>query len=330
MKLSVIIPVYNGADFIWKSYNSIIDQQVTDIEILYVDNNSEDNSVEKIQEVIAMDDRVKLFKQSKQGSAPARNKGIENASGTYVYFFDVDDEIYPKALQKMINVLDTNQTVDAVFGKMIKSHKGISETKKPDDETDALVLKEKPYWGMFWFSNLKHVVGPPAFLYKRTVFDTIGHYNEDLRIGQDTALDIKLGMTCNVAFLNTYIYLYYKHSTSTIEKAKKKKSKVALHWPRYVKSHLPFYLENDVPLKYKELLYAYLYSTTAKRLCETKGIQNRKQLLKDMLNEIKPVKTPLVLRLFLSIMTIFPYPIFLKVYVYYLAPYFLKNHIEKL
>jgi len=330
MKLSIVIPVYNGADFIWKSYDSIINQDVKDFEILYVDNNSEDTSVEKIQEVISKDHRVKLFKQSRQGSAPARNKGIENAIGDYVYFFDVDDEIYSGALQKMITVLDTHTDVDAVFGKMIKSYKGISETGKPDDETNEVTLKDKPYWGIFWFSNLKHVVGPPAFLYRRQVFETIGIYNEKLRIGQDTALDIKLGMMCNVAFINTYIYLYFKHSTSTIEKAKKKKDKIALHWSRYVNSHLPFYLENDVPIRYKQLLYDYLYSTTAKRICNTKGFVNRKQLLKDINTEIEPVKFPLILRIFLWIMTILPLTIILKLYLYYISPYYIRNHIKKL
>ena len=120
MKLSVVIPVYNGADFINKSYNSIINQNIKDFEILYVDNNSTDDSVKEIESLKEKDSRVKLLFQPKQGAAPARNMGINNASGGYVYVFDVDDEIYPKALQNMINVLDQNDGVDAVFGKMVK------------------------------------------------------------------------------------------------------------------------------------------------------------------------------------------------------------------
>ncbi|WP_452227720.1 glycosyltransferase family 2 protein [Lacinutrix sp. MEBiC02404] len=330
MKLSVIIPVYNGADFIEKSYHSILNQHLEDFEILYVDNNSKDASVQNIQKLTAKDTRVKLLKQPKQGAAPARNLGIEKASGTYVYIFDVDDEIYPEALHKMIAVLDDNPEMDAVFGKMVKSHTGISETKKPTDETNKVILKEKPYWGMYWFEHLKHVVGPPAFLYRKRVFDTIGVYNEGIKNTEDTAFDIKLGMTSNVAFLDTYVYLYFKHASSTIELAKRKEDLVALHWTRFVKSHLPFYLANEVPIRYKEMLYAYLYKTIGKRIYQTKGFSNRNKLRKELLQEIKPVKLPLLLRLYLWKLTILPVSILLKVYVYYLVPFYIKNFTPKL
>ncbi|WP_299123538.1 glycosyltransferase family 2 protein [uncultured Winogradskyella sp.] len=328
MKLSVIIPVYNGADFIEKSYDSILNQQLEDYEILYVDNNSKDASAEHIEDIVRKDERVRLLRQPKQGAAPARNLGIENAKGDYVYIFDVDDEIYPEALNKMIFVLDSHEEVDAVFGKMVKSHKGILETIKPNDETDKVILKEKPYWGLFWFSNLKDVVGPPAFLYRRNIFSKIGAYNESIKNTEDTAFDIKLGMTSNVAFIDTYVYLYFKHSSSTIEIAKKKENVVAMHWTRFVNSHLPFYIENEVPLLYKELLYGYLYKTTAKRLCKTKSFGQRTDLLKEIRTEIKPVRFPVLLRFFLFIMTFLPFSIILKFYLYYLVPYFIKNHIK--
>lgn len=330
MKLSVIIPVYNGADFIEKSYNSIINQQLVDFEILYVDNNSKDNSVEKIESLIQTDARVKLLIQTKQGAAPARNKGIEKAQGDYMYVFDVDDEIYPGALNRMIGVLDSYPDMDAVFGKMVKSYKGISETKKPTDETHEIIFKEKPYWGLYWFENLKHVVGPPAFLYRSNVFSKIGYYNEEIKIAEDTALDIKLGMTCNVAFLDTYVYLYFKHALSTIEMAKKNEDLVSMHWSRFVKSHLPFYLENEVPIKYKELLYSYLYKTIAKIIYNTKGHTNRRKILNKLLTEIRPLKPPFLLMLFLQLLTLIPFSVFLKLYIYYLVPYYIKNYLNDL
>ena len=189
MKLSVVIPVYNGADFIEKSYHSILNQQLDHFEILYVDNNSQDASVTQINQLVALDSRVKLLKQSKQGAAAARNMGIKHAEGDYVYVFDVDDEIYPHALQKMVAVLDTYPYIDAVFGKMVKSYQGILNTVKPNDETHEVILRDTPYWGLQWFSSLKAVVGPPAFLYRKSIFDRIGFYNESIRNNEDTALE---------------------------------------------------------------------------------------------------------------------------------------------
>src|SRR5690606_33153345 len=99
-------------------------QELEDFEVLYIDNNSEDSSREEINRLTASDNRVKLFVEEKAGAAAARNKGISLASGDYIYLLDVDDEIYPNALNSMIQILDTHPKMDAVFGKMIKSYKG--------------------------------------------------------------------------------------------------------------------------------------------------------------------------------------------------------------
>src|SRR5690606_29429359 len=215
------------------------------------------------------DARVKLLIQTKQGAAPARNKGIEKAQGDYMYVFDVDDEIYPGALNKMVGVLDSYPDMDAVFGKMVKSYQGITETEKPMDETHEIIFKEKPYWGLYWFSSLRHVVGPPAFLYRRTVFDKIGVYNEDIKNNEDTALDIKLGMTCNIACLDSYVYLYFKHTESTIEQTKRKIPRAFMVWPRLVKEHVPFYLEQETPKRFQELLFSQLFQSMGRQLVFT-------------------------------------------------------------
>src|SRR5690606_32565515 len=174
MKLSVVIPAYNAAEFIDKSYESIINQNLIDFEIIYVDNNSTDATNKAIHQLLSRDNRVKLLLQPKQGAAAARNMGIKAAKGDYIYVFDVDDEIYPNAINTMVGVLDRYKDVDAVFGKMVKSYKGISETDKPKDESCEVIIKEKPYWGLRWFSSLKYVVGPPAFMYRASVFKKIG------------------------------------------------------------------------------------------------------------------------------------------------------------
>ena len=327
MKLSVVIPVYNGADFIIKAYNSILSQllEMDDYEIIFVDNNSTDNSVKAIKELQDKDSRIKFFTEQIQGAAAARNRGIENACGDYIYMFDVDDDIYPNALSKMIKVLDVYTNVDAVFGKMVKSHKGIAETTKPKDETDEVILKETPYWGMHWFTSLKHVVGPPAFLYRKEVFDKIGTYNVALKIGQDTALDIKLGMTCKLAFLDTYIYLYFKHQQSSIQRAKKNQNMILHTWTRLTKEHLPFCLTHDVPIEFKKILYRGLFSSMGKLIVNTDGLQNRKRMKTKVLNDIKPIPVAFYIKSYLALLVYLPVKGLLKFYIYYLS----RWHVDK-
>src|SRR5690606_14694207 len=117
MKLSVVIPAYNAVEFVDKSYESIINQNLTDFEIIYVDNNSTDATNKAIHQLLSRDNRVKLLLQPKQGADAARNMGIKAAKVEYIYVFDVDDEIYPDALSTMVKVLDDYKEVDAVFGK---------------------------------------------------------------------------------------------------------------------------------------------------------------------------------------------------------------------
>ncbi len=325
MKLSVIIPAYNAERFISKSYQSILDQNINDFEIIYVDNNSSDGTLEEIKKLSLTDNRVQWFTQKEQGAGPTRNMGLANAKGDYLYFFDVDDEIFPNALHKMISVLDSNPEVESVFGKMLKSDKGISETKIPNDETNELILKPRPYWGLHWFSSLKHVVGPPAFLYRKDVFNKIGGYNGALRIGQDTALDIKLGMLCNVAFLDSYIYLYFKHTTSTIEQFKDVTSRAVLQWPRFVKEHLPFYLAHQQEVEFGKKFKLQLYNLMAKQIYHTKGFSKRHSVKQQLLSDVKDIDLPFLIKLFLNLLVLFPFSYVLKFYSYYIVPYIVKK-----
>lgn len=328
MKVSVIIPIFNGADFVLKSYQSIINQNLIDFELIYVNNNSTDSTEDEIKTLQHKDARIHYFFQPKQGAAPARNMGIKKAKGDYVYVFDVDDEIYPNALNRMIHVLDGYPNVDAVFGKMVKSYNDILDTEKPIDETNEVILKDPPYWGIHWFSSLRHVVGPPAFLYRKKVFDKIGFYNEDLKNDEDTALDIKLGMTSNVAFLDTYVYLYFKHHNSTIQQTKKKGRMIFHTWNRYTKEHLPFYLENDVPFRFKEILFGQLFGSMGKLICHTNSFKKRKQQMNDIQNDIKPLLVPIFIKLYLTILVFLPHKPLLKFYVYYLSPWYVNKQLK--
>jgi len=325
----VVIPAYNAADFIETSYHTIMNQHLTDFELIYVDNNSTDATVEMIGKILNTDNRVKLLSQPKQGAAAARNMGIKAAQGDYIYIFDVDDDIYPHALHKMMHVLDEYPDVDAVFGKMVKSHKSITETVKPMNESFEVTLKETPYWGLTWFSNLKLVVGPPAFLYKKRVFDTIGYYNESIRNNEDTAFDIKLGMTSTIAFLDMYVYMYFKHAASTIQTSKRQMPRAFMAWPRLVKEHLPFYLSNEVPARFESLMFAQLFQSMGRQVQFTKGLWNRHLLKKSLVNELSAVRIPFLIRIYLAILVVFPFKFMRKIYSYNLVPYVVRHFLHK-
>ena len=97
--VTVIVPVYNVEKFIDKCVQSVIDQTMTDIEVILVDDGSTDNSLARCREWANKDSRVKVYHQENQGVSVARNLGIEKSAGKYIAFIDSDDWIDPNYLE---------------------------------------------------------------------------------------------------------------------------------------------------------------------------------------------------------------------------------------
>lgn len=91
--VSIIVPVYNKEKYVGKCLKSILNQKYKNIEILAIDDGSEDSSQKIIERFAEKDNRIKLFLQPNAGVGQARNRGIQNAKGKYILFVDADDEI---------------------------------------------------------------------------------------------------------------------------------------------------------------------------------------------------------------------------------------------
>lgn len=104
-KVSIIIPVYNSEKTIIRTLSSIEKQTYTSLQIIIIDDGSDDNSYKLIKEYEKCSKmNIKIIKQFNQNAAVARNKGIEIADGEYVLFLDSDDTFYSdKSLQSMIS-----------------------------------------------------------------------------------------------------------------------------------------------------------------------------------------------------------------------------------
>ena len=90
-KVSIIVPVYNKAKYVSKAVDSLLNQNLRDIEIILVDDGSSDSSPELLDEYADKDDRVKVIHQDNQGVSAARNAGLAQATGDYIGFMDPDD-----------------------------------------------------------------------------------------------------------------------------------------------------------------------------------------------------------------------------------------------
>lgn len=120
VKVSIIMPVYNGSEYLEKSILSVINQTLKDIEFICVDDGSEDDSLEVLKDFAGKYDCIRVLTQKNQGSGKARNYGMDEAKGEYIGFIDADDEfVDADSLEKLYNVAVKNDA-DIVSGNLKK------------------------------------------------------------------------------------------------------------------------------------------------------------------------------------------------------------------
>lgn len=90
-KVSVIMPVYNCENFLKDSIESILNQTLSDLELICVDDGSSDNSLKILKDYERRDSRVKVFALDHRGGGDARNFALNHICGEYLYFMDADD-----------------------------------------------------------------------------------------------------------------------------------------------------------------------------------------------------------------------------------------------
>jgi glycosyltransferase involved in cell wall biosynthesis len=111
MKISVIIPAYNGEKWVAQCIDNMLCQSYKNLEIIVVDDGSRDRTAE----IAAAYPQVKLISQPNGGLSVARNTGIDAATGDYIHFMDVDDLLERDYYQRMVDALGDSRA-DMVFG----------------------------------------------------------------------------------------------------------------------------------------------------------------------------------------------------------------------
>ncbi len=125
--ISVIVPVYNAQSTVQRCIDSILSQTYRDIELLLIDDGSDDDTPRILNEY-KKDPRVRLFHTENGGVSCARNCGLDYATGDFITFVDADDWIEPTAYEVALNSLRGHDV--CIFGRIVDWPK-----KKTDMET---------------------------------------------------------------------------------------------------------------------------------------------------------------------------------------------------
>ena len=142
-QISVIIPIYNVEKYLSDCVESVLKQTYTDLEIILVDDGSQDASGQICDDYAKQDSRVQVIHKKNGGLSSARNAGIDQATGQYFFFLDSDDWIEPKTCEVALQTLKQKQ-VDVVMWSYIRESKKGSK-KKHIFDSDVLFDSEQVY-----------------------------------------------------------------------------------------------------------------------------------------------------------------------------------------
>ena len=234
-KISIIIPVYNVEKYIDDCIISILNQTLKEIEIIIIDDNSLDDSIKIAEEYMNKDNRICIYKTpTNSGAGPARNIGLDKATGKYIFFIDPDDMLADdNTLQKMYEIAEKNacSTVCANI-KVVGKDSHYKNYGELQDYNGYNVRKNKiihysdyniwSSWGFTRFLYLKKIIDdyqlrfPAARNYEDPVFfvsymikcDSIYQINEDVYYYRyfDKGRNLKYESIVNI--INSMCYLF--------------------------------------------------------------------------------------------------------------------------
>lgn len=201
--VSIIIPVYNGSNYVAEAIDSALAQTYKNIEILVVNDGSKDDG--KTEEIaLSYGDKIRYFKKENGGVSSALNHGIENMQGEYFSWLSHDDKYEPEKIEKQVKALaglENKETVIVCSDKFIDENSKLFEGKKANKrfKDKQLISYEDAIKSLFNQGSFNGC----AFLIHKNVFSTVGKFAENLRYVQDILMWAEM-------FLNKFP-LFYMH-----------------------------------------------------------------------------------------------------------------------
>lgn len=274
IKISVIIPVYNSVPYIIKCLDSIIYQTLSGIEIICVNDGSQDNSLEILNEYAKKDSRIIVINQENKKQGAARNAGLKIARGEYVGFVDSDDWIDSDFYEKLY---DCAKKYNSDIALATNVRIGNGKTKKRINITSEnfyTKLQDKFDVCKLWKDGC-----PTNKIYRRELL-----INHDIKYPENVYCEDKIFTTKAVFFANGIVtvpdiyYYYYRNQTSTVVKSKFKKghsddkNKAKLEVLEFLKANNAKIRDKDFWANTKVIKYFGLNWLTVKESLHTKKL----------------------------------------------------------
>ena len=226
--VSVIVPVYNGERTIKKCVDSILGQSVKSIEVIVVNDGSNDKTAEKLAEI--SDTRLKVLSIENCGQGMARNRGIELACGEYIGFVDADDTVEVNMYEKMLAVARRNNSdivqcaINDIYADRVIKRAGVRK--------ECVIVHDVSDYARKYFYTLIHTNEVCNKLFRREFLekerlsfsDTRKFYSEDLKFNINLLSCIK-----KISFMDEGFYNYFISESGHCKKNPKERAQKILH-----------------------------------------------------------------------------------------------------
>lgn len=273
--VSVIVPVYHVEDYLDDCVRSIVAQSYSNLEIILVDDGSDDSCPQKCDSWAEKDRRIKVIHKTNGGLSDARNTGLDIAQGEYIAFVDSDDFVHKTYIELLLKIIEERECDIAICGfqkfldgtqiteKLLKNDRKIMTPEECYKETDA-------FYDVAWNK-----------LYKRSVIGDIRYPYRKLHEDIYTTYKIIFSAS-SIGVTNDELYYYRQRGNSIIGNqggAPGMDIEEAL-WERYV-----FFIDKS-PEVLSESAYAYVSVTHQLIKCDScneevkKRIRERQSVIK--------------------------------------------------
>lgn len=203
IRFSIIVPVYNREDYLEECINSILSQTYPAYEIILIDDGSKDLSGEICDNYAQKYSFIKVIHQLNSGVSIARNRGIYEASGDYLFFLDSDDRIALNALESFYNIIKQRPDLDFVDGRMrrFKNKSTIIQDDPTLTSDEICGLDGQEVFIMLYLRGC--LPGGMHGIYKREyLLELKDLYIEHLDIGEDLEFNIRIFANTNKLAIN--------------------------------------------------------------------------------------------------------------------------------
>jgi glycosyltransferase involved in cell wall biosynthesis len=192
--ISVVIPVYNKEKFIANTIYSVLNQTLSDFELIIVDDSSTDKSLSIIDSI--KDKRIKTYSIKNSGVSKSRNYGVEKSSSNLIAFLDADDLWKNNHLEQLYKLYLENPNCGMYAMSYIKNINFKSYKKSYFGLSNFSGILEN----FFTSSSVDCIASSSSVMIPLFVFKKINGFNENLKKREDTALWIKIALNYKIAF----------------------------------------------------------------------------------------------------------------------------------